>query len=99
MACVPGPAVAGLNVFPVTPGPLKVPPASVPVKVTEDASAHSESGSPEKETLVMNRIVLEVALQVPFDTLTPTTAVAEVVPSVTAFVPWPEEILQPVPVT
>ena len=30
------PAVAGLNVFPVTPGPLNVPPAGVPDNVMEE---------------------------------------------------------------
>ena len=34
MVCVPTPAVAGLNVVPVTPGPEKVPPAGVPFNVT-----------------------------------------------------------------
>ena len=34
MVCVPTPAVAGLNVFPLTPGPENVPPAGVPFKVT-----------------------------------------------------------------
>ena len=33
MVCVPTPAVAGLNVVPVTPGPEKVPPAGVPASV------------------------------------------------------------------
>ena len=32
--CVPTPAVAGLKVVPVTPGPENVPPAGVPVNVT-----------------------------------------------------------------
>ena len=34
MVCVPVPAVAGLNVVPVTPGPEKVPPTGVPARVT-----------------------------------------------------------------
>ena len=34
MVWVPVPAVAGLNVFPLTPGPLNVPPAGVPDSVT-----------------------------------------------------------------
>ena len=33
MVCVPTPAVAGLNVVPVTPGPENVPPAGVPLNV------------------------------------------------------------------
>ena len=33
--CVPTPAVAGLNVVPVTPGPENVPPAGIPVSVIE----------------------------------------------------------------
>ena len=31
--CVPAPAVAGLKVVPVTPGPLNVPPVGVPDRV------------------------------------------------------------------
>ena len=34
MVCVPTPAVAGLNVVPLIPGPEKVPPAGVPLNVT-----------------------------------------------------------------
>ena len=33
MVCAPAPAVAGLNIVPVTPGPEKVPPAGVPARV------------------------------------------------------------------
>ena len=36
IVCVPTPAVAGLNDVPVTPGPLNVPPAGVPVNVTAE---------------------------------------------------------------
>ena len=36
MVLEPVPAVAGLNVFPETPGPLKVPPDGDPVSVMEE---------------------------------------------------------------
>ena len=39
--CVPTPAVAGLNVVPVTPGPEKVPPAGVPLNVIGAALKHA----------------------------------------------------------
>ena len=40
MVCVPAPAVAGLNVLPVTPGPEKVPPAGVPLNAIGAALMH-----------------------------------------------------------
>ena len=33
IVCIPTPAVAGLNTFALTPGPLNVPPAGEPTKV------------------------------------------------------------------
>ena len=41
MVCVPIPAVAGLNVVPLTPGPLNVPPAGVPASVTGEPLTHT----------------------------------------------------------
>ena len=48
--CVPTPAVAGLNVVPLTPGPLNVPPAGVPVNVIADALTQSAGYVPALTT-------------------------------------------------
>jgi hypothetical protein len=48
MLCVPTPAVVGLKVFPVIPGPLNVPPGVVGVNVTEGLLEQEGVVSPVK---------------------------------------------------
>ena len=65
MVCVPTPAVAGLNVDPVTPGPENVPPAGVPDKVIADALTQSAGYVPALTTgsALTTIVVVAEALQ------------------------------------
>jgi hypothetical protein len=50
IVCVPTPAVAGLKLFPLTPVPLKVPPAGVPLRETFAASTQTALYVPASTT-------------------------------------------------
>ena len=50
ISCVPNPATEGSKILPEIPGPVKVPPAGLPVKVTGESPASYCGSSPENVT-------------------------------------------------
>jgi hypothetical protein len=62
MVCVPTPAVAGLNVVPLTPGPEKVPPAGVPASVIDAALTHIAGYVPALTTGKALTVIVVVAV-------------------------------------
>ena len=62
IVCGPVPAVAGLKVVPLTPGPENVPPAGVPVKVIGAALTHNAGYVPALTTGSGLTVIVVVAV-------------------------------------